>query len=80
MPRWDRLVAHADPLAAEHPHPDLDDLALLQYTGGTTGTPKGAVLTHRNLAANAAQGQAWTQHESGTETVLARCRSSTRSA
>ncbi|MAE51776.1 MAG: dicarboxylate--CoA ligase PimA [Micavibrio sp.] len=38
--------------------PDLDpknDVALLQYTGGTTGTPKGAMLTHRNLYANALQ-------------------------
>jgi long-chain acyl-CoA synthetase len=32
-----------------------EDLALLQYTGGTTGTPKGAMLTHQNLSANARQ-------------------------
>lgn len=31
------------------------DIALLQYTGGTTGTPKGAILTHANLSANAQQ-------------------------
>jgi long-chain acyl-CoA synthetase len=31
------------------------DIALIQYTGGTTGTPKGAVLTHQNLSANARQ-------------------------
>jgi long-chain acyl-CoA synthetase len=38
--------------------PALDpenDLALIQYTGGTTGTPKGAMLTHQNLSANARQ-------------------------
>jgi long-chain acyl-CoA synthetase len=34
---------------------DLDDIALLQYTGGTTGMPKGAMLTHGNLSINAQQ-------------------------
>ena len=35
------------------------DVAVLQYTGGTTGTPKGAMLTHYNLVANAMQCQIW---------------------
>lgn len=46
-------------LARTHPRPALHDIAALQYTSGTTGTPKGAILTHRNLRANAAQGRAW---------------------
>jgi long-chain acyl-CoA synthetase len=36
-----------------------DDIAYLQYTGGTTGVSKGAVLTHRNMVANVLQGRAW---------------------
>lgn len=41
--------------------PDLEpgDLALLQYTGGTTGVPKGAMLLHSNLVANTLQSEAW---------------------
>lgn len=68
-PVWHRLVAAAEPIAADHPRPTTRDVALLQYTGGTTGTPKAAVLTHRNLVANAVQGQAWTSAEPGTETI-----------
>jgi long-chain acyl-CoA synthetase len=36
-----------------------DDLAVLQYTGGTTGTPKGAMLTHANIFANVVQTETW---------------------
>lgn len=49
-----------------------EDLALLQYTGGTTGFPKGVMLTHKNLVANAAMCNAWLYKcKQGEETVLA---------
>lgn len=48
-----------------------DDIALLQYTGGTTGVPKGAVLTHRNLVSNCLQSAAWfTTAQDGKEVTL----------
>lgn len=69
---WEHLVAGSEPLAADHPAPEPEDTALLQYTGGTTGTPKGAILTHRNLRVNAAQGRAWMPGlRDGAETVYA---------
>jgi long-chain acyl-CoA synthetase len=52
---------------------DHDDLAFLQYTGGTTGIAKGAMLTHGNLVANLQQASAWLSSVSkpGEETVIA---------
>ena len=40
----------------------LEDIAFLQYTGGTTGVSKGAMLTHRNIVANMLQSDAWLDH------------------
>ena len=48
----------------------LEDLATLQYTGGTTGTPKGAMLTHSNLLLNALAFAAWIKGVMAQETFL----------
>ena len=69
---WERVSTSTGPLDPAHPQPRPQDVALLQYTGGTTGTPKGAILTHRNLRANAAQSRAWVPGlKDGEETVYA---------
>ncbi|MBF0117704.1 MAG: long-chain-fatty-acid--CoA ligase [Desulfobacterales bacterium] len=50
----------------------LDDIAFLQYTGGTTGVAKGAMLTHGNIVANVLQAKSWINNliESGKEIMI----------
>jgi long-chain acyl-CoA synthetase len=55
---WEALVGGRR-LRKKYPRPEIDDTAVLQYTSGTTGNPKGAILSHYNLRANSLQGEAW---------------------
>jgi len=57
---WFKDTLSAGAKRAYHPvDVGPEDLAFLQYTGGTTGIPKGAMLTHRNMIANLEQAYAW---------------------
>lgn len=64
---WDDAVASSPGLNPTHPYPKGSDVAVLLHTGGTTGTPKAAMLTHTNLRANTNQAIAWVPmlHEGG---------------
>ncbi|MGX7951242.1 long-chain-fatty-acid--CoA ligase [Tsuneonella sp. HG249] len=73
IPARPDVIRWADlPAEAGGPLPEVrrDDLALLQYTGGTTGRPKGAMLTQANLAANALQVEAIDPRVGGRDMIL----------
>lgn len=66
------LLDPAPPVGPEHlPRVTGEDVALLQYTGGTTGVSKGAELRHRNLSANVRQVTSWFGPSPGEERFLA---------
>jgi long-chain acyl-CoA synthetase len=68
---WARAVRRPDELPIR-PGDPATTVAVLQYTGGTTGVPKAAMLTHRNLVANLTQANTWnTTRVPGTEVILA---------
>jgi len=57
--RFNAAVAQGSSMSLKRPTITLDDVAFLQYTGGTTGVSKGATLLHRNVVANILQSEAW---------------------
>ncbi len=59
--RFNDVLAEASGLTLKPVSPKPDDIAFLQYTGGTTGVSKGATLLHRNMIANMLQVEAWMQ-------------------
>lgn len=69
---WRDLLAHGRALALPEVPLGPDDLAFLQYTSGTTGAPKGVMLTHRNVVANVRQNNVWCGRavKDGEETIV----------
>ena len=59
--RFNDALSKGGQLAFRKPELSVDDIAVLQYTGGTTGVSKGAVLLHRNVIANVLQSEAWNE-------------------
>ncbi len=58
---FNQVLATGRGLTLQTPAIGPDDIAFLQYTGGTTGVSKGAILSHRNVVANTLQADAWLQ-------------------
>jgi len=65
--QFNEAVAAGRALKFNKPRIGPDDVAFLQYTGGTTGVSKGATLLHRNVVANVLQNDAWLQPALSTE-------------
>ncbi|MGQ9682637.1 MAG: long-chain-fatty-acid--CoA ligase [Anaerolineae bacterium] len=69
--RWWQYFLAAAPATPKAVDVGLEDTAILLYTGGTTGVPKGAELSQRNIMVNAIQTRVWFDAKDGEETVVA---------
>jgi len=68
---WFQDFLESAPAKPEPTKVDLEDTACLLYTGGTTGVPKGAELSHKNILVNAVQCRYWINSDPGKEIVMA---------
>ena len=71
---WDKLFKAAypngfDPTQTTYDQDNWDDLAVINYTSGSTGDPKGVMLTHRNISSNVTFGQDWIPNQAGWNVV-----------
>ena len=67
---FEELVSIEEDRPSDFSVDPADDMAVLLYTGGTTGNPKGAILTHRNIVANTIQFAHWYDFRPGGETCI----------
>lgn len=69
--QFNYIMKISAPVEIELTNSSVDDVAILQYTGGTTGFPKGVMLTHKNLASNTLMSEKWLyKSRKGEEKIL----------
>jgi long-chain acyl-CoA synthetase len=68
-----KMLAEGSGMTLKPAKQEHDDIAFLQYTGGTTGVSKGAVLLHRNVIANVLQNEAWLQMKQQADQIVFVC-------
>ncbi|GGI10361.1 long-chain-fatty-acid--CoA ligase [Gottfriedia solisilvae] len=69
--QFNYIMKISAPVELELTNSSVDDVAILQYTGGTTGFPKGVMLTHKNLASNTLMSEKWLyKSRKGEEKIL----------
>jgi long-chain acyl-CoA synthetase len=67
---YKKMLSEAANMTLQPTKQGHDDIAFLQYTGGTTGVSKGAILLHRNIIANVLQNEAWLQFKQHKEQIV----------